>query len=57
METVCETNEHSDKFPCPSKVCKRKGKCCKCVNFHRFEETDKLLYCFRERFVLKDINH
>ena len=56
MGTMSENkcaNEYADTCPCPSPTCKRHGKCCECVNFHRFEETQKLPFCFRGRFVLR----
>ena len=55
-ERVCVEkcgNKYTDICPCPSKTCRLRGKCCECVNFHRFEETHKLPFCFREKFILK----
>ncbi len=49
----CETNLYSSLCNCPSKTCKRRGKCCECVAFHRYDEIEKLPYCFRSRWVLK----
>lgn len=50
----CKTNLYSSMCNCPSKTCKRKGNCCECVNFHRYDEIEKLPYCFRSRWVLKE---
>ena len=47
-------NEFAEICPCPSTTCHRKGRCCVCVNFHRYEETNKLPFCFRGRFTLRE---
>ena len=42
--------EDNGSCPCPSE-CTRHHVCSSCVDYHRFEETDRLPYCFRDKWL------